>query len=321
MTLGEALARGVLVADGAMGTLGFARGLTGSTALWTLDAPETVEAIHREYVVAGARLLTTNTFGASRAWLPPEVDVGEVNRAAVAIARRAAAGRALVAGDVGPALDPSAEVLREQIAALVETGVDALLFETFASLDELGAALSAANDILDSRYGGRSTRSLPLPVLGREGRTSHDPVPGAVATGSDPSTPYDSEPGAVATGSTPRRVPVIASMTFERGARTRGGATPADFVALASDLGVDVVGANCSEGPESVIEVVDALARLTGLPILARPSAGVGEYLGPAEMADAARRLVGAGARIVGGCCGTTPETIAAITRACGGAS
>lgn len=266
MTLGEALARGVLVADGAMGTLGFARGLSGSTALWTLDAPDAVGAIHREYLAAGARLLTTNTFGASRAWLAPEVDVGAVNRAAVALARRAAGGRALVAGDVGPALDTSVEIYREQVAALVGAGVDALLFETFVSLDELGAAITAADGV--------------------RGKT-----------------------------------PVIASMTFERGARTRGGATPADLVALASDLGVDVVGVNCSEGPESVIEVVDALARLTDLPILARPSAGVAAYLGPAEMAEAARRLVAAGARVVGGCCGTTPETIEAISRACGGAS
>jgi 5-methyltetrahydrofolate--homocysteine methyltransferase len=224
--------------------------------------------MHAEYVAAGARLLVTNTFGTSRAWLPPEVGVEELNCAAVALARRAAGARALVAGDVGPA-GGRAEVLAEQVAALVAAGVDAILVETMFSLDELRAAVVAANALRGD-------------------------------------------------------IPVIASMTFERGGRTRTGATPGELVALADELCVVAVGANCSEGPESILPVVETLAGLTDRPILAKPSAGLPELhdgeaaypLGPREMAAAARRLVDAGARIVGGCCGTTPEIIRAIATA-----
>jgi methionine synthase I (cobalamin-dependent) len=194
-----------------------------------------------------------------------------VNGRAVALARRAAAGRALVAGDVGPGSPP--EAVAEQAAALVAAGVDALLLETFASLGELRAAAAAANAVRG-------------------------------------------------------RVPLVASMTFERGGRTRAGATPRDLAALADELGLDVVGANCSEGPDSVLPVVEALARLAERPVLAKPSAGLPELrggaavyaLGPAEMAAAARRLVDAGARLVGGCCGTTPEAIRAMAVAVGAA-
>jgi 5-methyltetrahydrofolate--homocysteine methyltransferase len=268
VTLAEALSAGVVVADGAMGTLGFSRGLSGPPTMWTVDRPDEVEAMHRAYVDAGARLVATNTFGASRAWLPASADVAAVNRAAVEVARRAAAGRAVVAGDVGPAGGD----YREQVAALVGAGADAILVETMDSLDELRAAVVAANEVRG-------------------------------------------------------RIPVVASMTFERGARTRTGATARDLAALADELGVEAVGANCSEGPDSILPVVEALARLSDRPVLAKPSAGLPDVsggrapvyrLGPAEMSEAARRLVDAGARIVGGCCGTTPETIRAIAFAVG---
>jgi 5-methyltetrahydrofolate--homocysteine methyltransferase len=280
MTLGDALAEGVLVADGAFGTLGLARGLPGLPVLWTLARPDAVEAIHREYVEAGARLVVANTFSASRAWLPADVDVAFINREAVALARRAAGGLALVAGDIGPtgfdgssrsAFDEAVAVFREQASALVDAGVDALLVETMASIDELRAALVAVESVC--------------------GET-----------------------------------PVIASATFERGARTRTGATPADLASLADEMDVTIVGANCSEGPDSIAPVVAALVRLTNRPILAKPSAGLPDVRGGAvvypldadAMARAARRLVDSGARVVGGCCGTTPDTIRAIVRALG---
>jgi 5-methyltetrahydrofolate--homocysteine methyltransferase len=278
----DALAAGVLVTDGAMGTLGFARGLDGPPALWTLTRPYAVETIHRSYVDAGARLLVANTFGASRAWLPQELDVGAVNAAAIALARRAAAGRALIAGDIGPTglggagkgdVEAARTVFREQAAALVVAGADALLVETMSSLEELRVAVSAANDVRGP-------------------------------------------------------VPVLASMTFEGDGRTRTGAGPADLAALAAELGVAAVGANCSEGPASLLDIVRDLVRLTTIPVLARPSAGLPSVsgdaasypLGPDETADGMVQLVKAGTRIVGGCCGTSPETIRALVRRLAGA-
>jgi methionine synthase I (cobalamin-dependent) len=263
----------VVVADGALGTLALARrpGLAGPSALWTLEHPDLVLSIHRDYVAAGAGLLVTNTFLASRAWLPDAgPSVAEVNRAAVALARRAAGHRAAIAGSVGPVraatFDFAVSVYAEQIAALVGAGVDAVLLETMPALEPLVAALTAAR-------------------------------------------------------STAAGVPVIASMTLDGGARASDGASPADLAAAAERFGAAAVGANCSEGPASVLEAMRELSAATRLPLVARPSAGLPDLsvdapvypVDAAEMAVWARRLAAAGASVVGGCCGTTPATVRAM--------
>ena len=285
MSLLDAIREGVLVADGAMGTLGAARGLPLSSvpALWPLERPDLVEALHREYVDAGARLLLTATFGATRPWLATHASgsrTQEANRVAVACARRAAAGRAYVAGDVGPtgfslgageehAFDDAVEVYHEQIAVLVSEGVDAIAIETMYAIEDLRAAVTAAN----------ACRG---------------------------------------------RVPLLACMTFGANERSADGTAPGEMAAALAPLGVEVVGVNCCEGPASALAAVEAFARATPRPILAKPSAGLpvprsGTLVypvGDAEMAAWARRLVSVGARIVGGCCGTTPETVRAIAAA-----
>jgi 5-methyltetrahydrofolate--homocysteine methyltransferase len=275
MTLLERIAAGVLVLDGAMGTRLQARGLAvGAPAeLWVLRHPEEVEAVHREYVDAGAQAVFTNTFGANRPRLEacgimPEPH--EINARAVDLARRAARGRAFVAGSIGPAavdapFDALVEVFAEQASALVSAGVDAIAVETMYRPAELRAAVTAANACRGA-------------------------------------------------------VPLLASMTFDGAGRTPAGADAGEMLSALDGLAVDVVGANCCEGPESTLAAVAALARATRLPISAKPSAGLPTSGDPArypatpsELAAYAPRLVAAGARLVGGCCGTTPEAIRSI--------
>jgi 5-methyltetrahydrofolate--homocysteine methyltransferase len=116
-------------------------------------------------------------------------------------------------------------------------------------------------------------------------------------------------------------LPVICTMTFERGGRTIMGATPAEVAAELAALGVAALGANCSTGPAEMLPVIEAMAEASSLPIIAKPNAGLPELVegrtvfpeGPAAFAAGAIRLVEAGARLVGGCCGTTPEHIEAL--------
>lgn len=267
---------GVVVMDGAMGTLALARrpDLTGPSALWSVDAADLVESLHREYVDAGARVVVANTFLAARAWLPPGApSVDELNRASVELARRAAGATARVAGDVGPSgadsFDEAVDDHLEQIAALVAAGVDMLLLETMPTLGALRAALTAAS---------------------------------AAASG----------------------VPFVASMTFDGMCRSRDGATPIDLVTLGEQFGASAIGVNCCVGPVSVLEAMRDAVAATRLPVVVRPSAGLPFVrdekttypVDDAAMASWSRRFVAAGARAVGGCCGTTPETIRAIVEA-----
>ena len=259
------------ILDGATGTLALEMGApAGLSSLWTVRRPDLVERIHREYVEAGAEVVLANTFNASRPWLEresPALEPAELNPRAVEIARRAAGGRALVAGSVGPtpfalagagefAFDAAFAAFREQLEALAAAGVDLVVLETMFVLDELRAAVRAA----------RSVRGLPA---------------------------------------------LAACATFGREGRMSCGATPEQVVATVEPLGVDAVGANCSEGPEVMVPVIEAFARATRLPLWAKPNAGPpGAYLDPAAFASAARRLASAGATYLGGCCGTTPAHI-----------
>ena len=282
--------KGVLLADGAMGTSLFARGLaTGdSPELWNLDHPDRVRAVHRGFIEAGSDLILTNSFGANRCRLAlhgAAGRVGELNRAAAGLARAEAdrAGRkVLVAGSIGPTGEifqpigalPQAEgaaVFAEQAAALAEGGADLLWIETISAAEELEAA-----------------------------------VAGAAPTG----------------------LPIVATMTFDTHGRTMMGLTPAAALALRAGLASRPTGfgANCGIGPASLVESVLGLARAAdpGDLIVAKGNCGIPRYQDghihydgtPAVMADYACLARDAGARIIGGCCGTTPAHLMAMAEA-----
>ncbi|MDR7495290.1 MAG: homocysteine S-methyltransferase family protein, partial [Armatimonadota bacterium] len=277
------LNQGVLLADGAMGTQLYARGVPFDQCFdeLNLTAPELVRGIHLDYLASGAELIETNTFGANRFKLAGHglADrLEEINRAGAALARDAAAAvgrRVFVAGSMGPIGRPMAplgtvspeevrEAYREQAQALVAGGADVLILETFTDLAELLEALRGARE----------------------------------AAG----------------------VPIIAQMTFTQDGRTLLGHGPREIVQALERAGAEVVGANCSVGPQGVLEVMEQMAAAVRSAYLsAMPNAGFPSYVGgryiyvstPEYMAAHAVRLVALGVRIVGGCCGTTPEHIA----------
>jgi methionine synthase I (cobalamin-dependent)/5,10-methylenetetrahydrofolate reductase len=276
----ERLGASVLVADGAMGTMLYAKGIYVNRCYdeVNLTQPDLVREIHRDYLAAGADLLETNTFGANRFKLAPfglEGRVAEINRRGAELAREVAGARAFVAGSIGPLgrpLDPRRmqlaelrEAFAEQITALVEGGVDALCIETQNNTVEMLVAVRAARQIAPE-------------------------------------------------------VPLIALATFAEEGRTLGGEPP-EQVALSVGDSVDVVGANCSEGPSDMLETIERMATATSLPIAAMPNAGSPKlvdnrvvYLtSPEYLAEYTRRFLFAGATLVGGCCGTTPAHIRAI--------
>ena len=287
--LAERLASEVLVCDGAMGTMLHAGGVSLDRSLPELNVshPPRVRSIHRAYIAAGADVIETNTFGASRLRLARfglSARVVELNRAGVRVAReaqeQAGVPSLLVAGSIGPATPAGLgqrlavrelrDVFREQIEALCEGGVDLLLFETFGSLAELVEAIGVA-------------RSLTAAV------------------------------------------PVVAQMTFVEDGRTLGGDSPEQVATTLADLGVAALGANCTLGPQGLLEVLGELARWTSLPLAAQPNAGPPtlsdgrfQYTSsdPAYFARHARRFVELGATLVGGCCGTTPTHIQAVAAA-----
>src|SRR5216683_2836410 len=287
----QRLATEVLVCDGAMGTMLHAGGVSLDRSLPELNVSHAhlVRSIHRAYIAAGADVIETNTFGASRPRLARfglEARTAELNRAGVRLAREAhsQAGHAalLVAGSVSPATPAGLghrlavrelrDAFREQIEALFDGGIDLLLFETFGSLTELVEAIGVA-------------RSLGP-------------------------------------------VPVVAQMTFVEDGRTLGGDSPEEVATTLSELGVAALGANCTLGPQGLLDVLGELARFTVLPLTAQPNAGPPTLVDghfqytaadPGYFGKHARRFVELGATLVGGCCGTTPAHIEAVAAAVAG--
>ncbi|MCS6909799.1 MAG: bifunctional homocysteine S-methyltransferase/methylenetetrahydrofolate reductase [Anaerolineales bacterium] len=282
------LARGPLLADGAMGTMLHARGVSFETCFdeLNLKQPAMVAEIHRAYIEAGARMIVTNTFGANRFKLERHglaQRVGEINAAAVSLAQRVVAASfkdVLIAGDVGPLgvrLAPYGRVrpeqagaaFREQIEALVESGVDALLIETMTDLNEIAEAVRAAKAVTD--------------------------------------------------------LPVIATMTFTRDDRTLLGDSPARVAARLAELGVDVLGVNCSGGPAQALRIISQMKQAAPQARLAvKPNAGWPEQVegrimypaGPSYFGEYALAFAELGVSVMGGCCGTTPGHIAAMRAA-----
>ena len=280
----------VVVADGAMGTSLFALGLeTGaSPELWNLEQPERVRAVHQSFVDAGSDLILTNSFGANRFRLGlhgAQAQVGLLNRAAASLARAVAdgAGRpVLVAGSMGP------------------TGE---IFAPIGALDRQAGAAAFAEQAEALAEGG-------CDVLWIETISAVEELEAAVA-------------GAALTG-----LPVVATMTFDTHGRTMMGVTTAAAMGLRARLAVRPVafGANCGIGPAQLVESVLGLARAAdaGDVIVAKGNCGVPQYHDgqihydgtPEIMAAYACLARDAGARVIGGCCGTTADHVRAMVEA-----
>jgi len=264
-----------------MGTMLYGRGVFLNVCYDELNLrqPELVRDIHREYLRAGAEVLETNTFGANPLKLASHGLADEterINSAAAGLAREAAGARAAVAGAIGPLgvrIEPFGELSVDDARHLYLRQVRGLLA---GGVD--GFVLETFSDVNE---------------LGA--------ALGAVRELCD--------------------LPVIAQMTVGTDGKTHYGTDPEVFGPTLQALGADVVGVNCSVGPHGVLEAIEKLARVVTVPLSAQPNAGLPREVGdrkiymasPEYMASYARRIVEAGARFVGGCCGTTPEHIRAV--------
>jgi 5-methyltetrahydrofolate--homocysteine methyltransferase len=280
-----------IVADGAMGTTLMASGLEAGEVpeTWNVrpDRRDRVRAVHAAYFDAGARIVLTNTFGAS----PIRLRVhglsdraAELNRAGAELAREAVGHDSVVAGSMGPVgefiaplglLTPeeATDAFAVQASALADGGVDVLWIETMADLAEVSAAVAG------------SRRAAP-------------------------------------------HLPIVTTMTFDSHGRTMMGTWPKDAAPTLTDLGAVALGANCGTGPAEIEKAIEAMREVVPDGILvAKGNAGVPRFVGvstvydmtPEMAGEHARRALSLGARIVGGCCGTTPAHIRAIAAALSG--
>src|SRR5580765_1839972 len=230
----EALDQRVLVCDGAMGTMLYAKGifLNRSFDELNLKEPDLVNEVHQAYVRAGADDIETNTFGANRIKLGTfglADQVHAINLQGAKLARHAAREHAYVAGAIGPlgiriepwgktGVDEAREFFREQAQALVEGGVDMFILETFRDLNEIGAAIDAVRSVCD--------------------------------------------------------LPIVAQMTTEEDGNTLDGTPPERFVPELNREGVAVIGVNCSVGPAPMLETIERMGRATDRRLSAQPNAG-----------------------------------------------
>ena len=272
----------IVVFDGAMGTMLYAEGVFINQCYdeLNLKAPDLVREVHAAYAKSGAEVLETNTFGANRLKLSQyglEAQVREINGSAARIAREVAGDDHLVAGAVGP--------LGVRIEPYGPTSVD----DAFQAFHEQMSAL---------RDGG-----VDCFLLETFGDLAEIAQAVRAARAVDPA------------------IPVIAQMTIGVDGRTSYGATPEDLARTLDRLDVDVIGLNCSVGPQAILEAIEKMAGATRKKLSAQPNAGMPRDVGgrsmymasPEYMASYARHLIHAGAKIIGGCCGTTPDHIRAI--------
>jgi methionine synthase / methylenetetrahydrofolate reductase(NADPH) len=283
----ERLARGPILADGGMGTMIYARGVSYERCYdeLNLTEPELVQRIHREYIRAGAELIETNTYGANRFKLAPyglEDKVRDINFRAVKLAREAReeCGEAVfLAGAIGPigqAIQPLGTVAPEearaafveQAGALLEAGADLFVLETFGDLAELQEAIRAVRAVCD--------------------------------------------------------LPIVAQVSLTDDGRMLTGEGPAEVARVLAGHQVDVIGVNCGVGPQSTLDAIREMAlplfaRLSAMPNAGAPTRQEGRFVyvsTPEYFAEYARRFVDAGVTLLGGCCGTTPQHIKAMRAA-----
>ena len=282
----------LVLADGAMGTVLYARGIFINRCYdeLNLSDPALILSVHEEYLQAGAEILETNTFGANSFRLARHGlagKVAEINAAGVKLARQAVehlkdkqAGEAWVGGSVGPlgvrleplgktGLDEARAAFAEQIKALSDAGADLLIIETMPALNEAHEALMAAREVAPN-------------------------------------------------------LPVLAMVTVDDDSNCLDGSSPEQAAVKLTEWGASAIGVNCSTGPATVLTALEAMRKATTLPLAAMPNAGMPRavegrniYLcSPEYMASFARKAIAAGAQIVGGCCGTTPNHIRAMRSA-----
>jgi methionine synthase I (cobalamin-dependent) len=287
-TLADLAAAGPVVVDGGMGTLLQDKGLVdgGSGELWNLERPDSIREAHRAYAEAGARILTTNTFGGTR----PRLDmhglgdrVHELNQAGARLAREVADEHgALVAGDLGPTGELMAPLgtmdaaeaqamFAEQLTGLLDGGIDLVLIETMSDLAEVEAAVAAAREAVPD-------------------------------------------------------LPIVATMSFDTNLRTMMGVRPADAVTALAAAGVTAIGANCGRGPGEMAAIAAQMvaARPEGFLLIAQSNAGLPQVVcdhfeydaTPDDMARHAVELRDLGIDLIGACCGSTPDHIESISRA-----
>ncbi len=272
------------VFDGAMGSMLYSKGvyINRSYDELSLTNPDLVREVHADYVRAGAEVIETNSFGATRHNLQQfglEGNLRLMNIAAARLAREAAGDRALVAGAVGPlglriepygptSFDEAKEMFKEQVAALLEGGVDLFILETFSDISEMRQAMRAVRESCD--------------------------------------------------------LPIVAQMTILPDGNTSFGTTPAVFTTRLDEWGADVIGLNCGVGPAIVLAAIEKMHGVTEKKLSAQPNAGLPRdvqgrqfYMcSPEYMAKYAKRIIQAGAKFIGGCCGTTPAHIKLIADA-----
>lgn len=276
---------GILVSDGAWGTLLHQKGLTGEECpeLWNLENEEKVFKVAKSYVDAGSELILTNSFGASPAKLKGyelEDKTYDINFKASQISRRAAGDNVFVLGSIGPtgkmlmmgeiSEEEMYEGFKQQAKGLADGGANAILIETMSDLEEVKIAVKAVKENTD--------------------------------------------------------IEVIVTMTFEKSVdgsfHTMMGITPKDATTALTEAGVDLIGANCGNGIKGMVGVVKEIRSANKeIPVLIHANAGIPVYQNgetvfpesPEEMASYAPQLVEAGANIIGGCCGTTPNHIEKI--------
>ena len=280
------LKKRILYADGALGTVLQQFGLkNGCPDELNLKNPYLIQSIHKAYLDAGANILLSNTFGASRLKLKQyklEDKLKQINQAAVQLAkevlRKEAAYDCLIAADISElgeyieplgklTFDEAYELYKEQLEALEEA--DIIFIETISDIKTLKAAIIAAKEIGKGK-------------------------------------------------------PIITSMTFEDSLRTSSGTDVKTYVKIADALGADIIGANCSSGPEGFYEIAKLITQNTNKPVILKPNAGMPQLkdgktifdCNVKEFAEYTKKFVELGVNIVGGCCGTDPGFISAIVKA-----
>jgi methionine synthase I (cobalamin-dependent)/5,10-methylenetetrahydrofolate reductase len=272
----------IIMFDGAMGTMLYNKGVFINQCYdeLALRQPDLVREIHAQYVKAGADVIETNSFGANRFKLTQyglQEQTRELNRAAATVAREAAGDRALVAGAIGPLgvrLEPYGPTSKDEACQAFREQVEGLVD---GGVDLF--ILETFADLDEIEQAIRAARSLA-----------------------------------------PDK-PIIAQMTISADCRTPYGATPEDVVRNLDKWGADIIGLNCSVGPQTILDCIEKMTPHTRRKLSAQPNAGMPRDVGgrsmymasPEYMATYARHLVQAGAKIVGGCCGTTPDHIHAM--------
>ncbi|MBQ2897938.1 MAG: homocysteine S-methyltransferase family protein [Clostridia bacterium] len=266
-----------VIFDGAMGTSLQKYGLAAGELpeLLNFSHPEIVEKIHKEYLDAGAQIITANTFGANRLKLGEKATVESVISKAINIARNS--GAKYVALDLGPTgqvLEPigtlsfeeAYDLYKQQVIAGVSAGADLVLIETMSDLLETKAAVLAVKENCN--------------------------------------------------------LPLVCTMTFGEDKRTFMGTSPKNAAITLCSLGVDAVGVNCSLGPNELLDVVEEICKFSTKPVIVQPNAGLPKVengktiftVTPNDYKNAIEKMISMGVSIIGGCCGTTPEHIKAVS-------